>query len=259
MKKLILAILFILCLSFQASAWNPMVVTSGGEAATYPDIILDMNSEETWVVDTTYTADDPTECHDEDIIGAIAGGGFAEETGSPLSGASSFMWVGSYDRVTFTYTTSMSKGRIGAYLKIDSYNVDTEFLKLYNTGSPYQRAGFKMTADNTVTALFYDGSGGAQGIITSTNDFNTNDHYVEVAWDTTVGVDQDYVKLYVDGSLEATDDDEVFVTLDFNVFYIGNPNATTGAATVDRVRISTDPTRDLNALKTIDTLTGACP
>ena len=29
MKKLILSILFILCLSFQASAWNPMVVVSG--------------------------------------------------------------------------------------------------------------------------------------------------------------------------------------------------------------------------------------
>jgi len=30
MKKLILSILFILCLSFQASAWNPFVVVSGG-------------------------------------------------------------------------------------------------------------------------------------------------------------------------------------------------------------------------------------
>ena len=30
MKKLILSTLFILCLSFQASAWNPMVVVSGG-------------------------------------------------------------------------------------------------------------------------------------------------------------------------------------------------------------------------------------
>jgi len=33
MKKLILSILFILCLSFQASAWNPMVVVSGGAGA----------------------------------------------------------------------------------------------------------------------------------------------------------------------------------------------------------------------------------
>ena len=31
MKKLILSILFIFCLSFQASAWNPMVVVSGAE------------------------------------------------------------------------------------------------------------------------------------------------------------------------------------------------------------------------------------
>ena len=32
MKKLILSVLFIFCLSFQASAWNPMVVVSGGGA-----------------------------------------------------------------------------------------------------------------------------------------------------------------------------------------------------------------------------------
>ena len=34
MKKLILSILFILCLSFQASAFNPMIVVSGGGAAS---------------------------------------------------------------------------------------------------------------------------------------------------------------------------------------------------------------------------------
>ena len=33
MKKLILSILFIICLPFQASAWNPMVVVSGAGAA----------------------------------------------------------------------------------------------------------------------------------------------------------------------------------------------------------------------------------
>ena len=35
MKKLILSILFILCLSFQASAWNPFVVVSGGGISDY--------------------------------------------------------------------------------------------------------------------------------------------------------------------------------------------------------------------------------
>ena len=38
MKKLILSILFILCLSFQASAFNPMVVVSGGGAAVSYDL-----------------------------------------------------------------------------------------------------------------------------------------------------------------------------------------------------------------------------
>ena len=47
MKKLILSILFILCLSFQASAWNPMVVVSGGEScpgefcADWNDVAID--------------------------------------------------------------------------------------------------------------------------------------------------------------------------------------------------------------------------
>jgi len=41
MKKLILSILFILCLSFQASAWNPMMLLSGGVASCEAEYIYD--------------------------------------------------------------------------------------------------------------------------------------------------------------------------------------------------------------------------
>ena len=47
MKKPILSILFVICLSFQASAWNPMVVVSGGEScpgefcADWNDVAID--------------------------------------------------------------------------------------------------------------------------------------------------------------------------------------------------------------------------
>lgn len=45
MKKLILSILFILCLSFQASAWNPMVVVSGSGSAEPTDYSQDASCE----------------------------------------------------------------------------------------------------------------------------------------------------------------------------------------------------------------------
>ena len=52
MKKLILSILFIICLSIQASAWNPMVVVSGSSAESpcpsyYADAILSWDGDHT--------------------------------------------------------------------------------------------------------------------------------------------------------------------------------------------------------------------
>jgi len=45
MKELILSILFILCLSFQASAFNPMVVLSGSGSVSAPEITDDFSSD----------------------------------------------------------------------------------------------------------------------------------------------------------------------------------------------------------------------
>ena len=45
MKKPILSILFIFCLSFQASAWNPMVVVSGSSCLTVDDDFTGSNDD----------------------------------------------------------------------------------------------------------------------------------------------------------------------------------------------------------------------
>jgi len=48
MKKLILSILFIICLSFQASAWNPMALLTGsgcGNPSWYADAIISWNGD----------------------------------------------------------------------------------------------------------------------------------------------------------------------------------------------------------------------
>ncbi|MBW2003104.1 MAG: hypothetical protein JRI72_00605 [Deltaproteobacteria bacterium] len=51
MKRLILTLLFIFCLSFQSSAWNPMIVGSGSQVGSnrpsyYASAILSMNFED---------------------------------------------------------------------------------------------------------------------------------------------------------------------------------------------------------------------
>ena len=48
MKKLILSLLLILCLSFQASAWNPMIVTSGTAETSCPAYYQDTNVTFSW-------------------------------------------------------------------------------------------------------------------------------------------------------------------------------------------------------------------
>ena len=58
MKKLILSILFIICLSFQASAWNPMVVVSGGGEEATPSAC------------TSCTPGDPADIFCEDFEGS---------------------------------------------------------------------------------------------------------------------------------------------------------------------------------------------
>jgi len=60
MKKLILSILFILCLSFQASAWNPMVVVSGG-GSTPPDCSEDFAAGDTGDVASATDFDSETD------------------------------------------------------------------------------------------------------------------------------------------------------------------------------------------------------
>lgn len=256
-KSILLSILLVLCLSFQASAFNPLEVMGGKKASapTYPDIILDMNAEGTWSAGTSYTADGTGECA-EDTSGAI-NSAFVEETGSPLSGSSSFTWDTNYDFCTFDFTTSMTKGRIGSYLKIDLLAAGTEFLKIYNTAAPLGRIGFVMAASSYVQVLFFDGTTTVSDVISTTAVGTVA--YVEVAWDSTVGDGSDYVKIYVNGVLEDSSTALTLNGMDFTNFYPGNTGDLSGDATIDRVRISTDPLRDLNALKTTDILSGACP
>ena len=78
--RLILSIIFILCLSFQASAWNPMVVVSGGGVSGWSTDFVDC---------TAGNVDDQTgwETNRNDSDNADRGGDFVCSSGTAYRGA----------------------------------------------------------------------------------------------------------------------------------------------------------------------------
>lgn len=229
----------------------------------YSDIIFWANADGTWDAGTSYTLG-ATECSsltDADDACAI-NSDFVEETVAPLVGSSSFHIQGGWDYCTFEHTTAMPTGRIGFAIKFIS-GVDNSTITHFMDNDPVNRTGAFINSDDKVEAYIYDDNSQTTGVITTTSDYDANEHYGEVAWDYTVGAGSDYVKIYTDGSLEDTDatltiDEAMTLTL----LMLGINANIAGDYILDQVIISTDPDRDLNALKAVTdvtTLSGACP
>ena len=144
MKKLILSILFILCLSFQASAWNPMVVVSGGGA-----------------VDHCTT----TEC-------AGCDGQERMECGS-TDGNEELTWAtdAAGTTINFDYTTTVLSGTESLYLDGDAI-VSTTFA---DHTTIYVTAILRCQGSAT-QAFLYLGDGGTYGLALQA--LWVTDHYV---------------------------------------------------------------------------------
>jgi len=86
MKKLILSILFILCLSFQASAWNPMVVVSGTPASSSIDYSQDASCEGAYRMNVTNATEPDISVNSIDL--AQNGGDMPTNADDPYTEAS---------------------------------------------------------------------------------------------------------------------------------------------------------------------------
>ena len=186
MKKLILSILFILSLSFQASAWNPMVVVSGTSESA--GCVPEANIKFWWECETTtaeYSNDDST---------ATISGTAALTADADKSGTNGVDIAGGAGYYYFDHDTSGiggSEGRIGTWFYVNSgmgTNVPT-ILALFHGGDGSYKPSFyfhianssgyvKLTWDNNTAADINITSAGA---CVSTGNW----YWVEFWWDDT--------------------------------------------------------------------------
>ena len=234
----------------------------GKVTADYSDIVFWANAEGTWSVGTSYTlgAGECQSIGDGDNACAI-NSEFTEETGSPLQGASSFKIVGAYDRCSFDNTLAWTKGRIGALLYFPTGEIGYDPIFFFNN-SPANLIGFTTPTVETTRAFLRDNGTYTTTVTGTVTTYDTAAVFVEVAFDFTIGAGSDRLEIYENGSLT---DWDYFLTITDSMtisnFFLGTSNSS-GAVVYyfDQVMVSTDPTRDLNALKALSAAPlGACP
>jgi len=269
-KKLILFTLLSLCVALQASAWNPMITTSGtSAAATYPDIIFWMNGEGAWTTDPTdlYTLG-ASEC--TALAGAAAAcaitGLFTEVTADgEIIGDSSFKALNAYDRCLFAETTlPAAAGRIGIYTNFLSAGVTNTHIWTFYQNDPDSNFSLRHSGTDDITVIWREGGADIKAIATAVNTFDDTTHYVEVAWDTDNGAGSDCLALYVDGLVVGSEDCTLTLdgTITYDAFYVGNVLTGTGTTLMDNLIISNDYTREIYNSGLHDDLAkpaGACP
>lgn len=277
MKKLLLPVLlflWVLNLSSFAHTRMSMVIVAGHDIASadYSDIIQWLNLEGTWNADPCTNDGDydmgASECGFDTEI--FCGSDVSQESTSPLVGSYSARCSDTggnrYFRTDLHATGQQyDKGRMGIWVKHNSGNINSgTVMQLLWDNSPDNQFGLHWyDADQVEVYVRINGSVIINNsVISTTSDFETNGHYVEVAWDFSLGAGSDYVKLYVDGVLEDSDSTLSITDTDATVRYVycGQFNSTASDWIWDQCFFSTDPTRDFNALKNETSKpSGACP
>ena len=210
MKKLILSILFILCLSFQASAWNPMVVLSGGGVAT-----CDTSNIILW-----WRAEDPTlngDCTDDGVpyaccSGADAGtcdynagadtvwdlsGGAVIGTDAVKYGVNGLDIHNDYDTCMLDTPSATldDEGRIGFWIYINDFTDDAPIFVVYYNAANY----FRLRMDGTDELNVYWEDSDTVRTELTTNNANlalSTWYFIEFAWKTST----DIRKIYLNGT-----------------------------------------------------------
>ena len=258
MKKLILSILFIICLSFQASAWNPMVVVSGGGGTEdFSDIVFWINFEnysaaQTYTLHASndYTAfgdSTATFLNDAEInVGAALQGSYGLDcTDDDSSGSDRISFdMSSGERLAFA-----NKGRIGFY-----FNIPTDgfinFARLMAVSLDETNELFMQIAVDDELRVWWEESTGSTSGVISTSDSpitETVTYFVEFAWDSTQVNGSDYLEIWVNGVSKASSSELTMTAGNFTPIniLIGNSSDAEYKAFIDVVVFSTDINRDL--------------
>ena len=255
MKRLILSILFILCLSFQASAWNPMVVVNRGE--DFSDILFWINFEnysaaQTYTLHASndYTAfGDSTAYFSSDAIISLA---------SALEGSYGLdctdLTADGNDRIEFDISSGgldlANTGRIGFYLKVPTggwinYSKFSIGLRQDGTNEIY----LEMVNDDEIKITWEESTGPTTGSVETTDNPTISvdtTYFIEAAWDATPANGSDYLQIWVNGVSKAVSTAKTMTASQFTptVIQIGTGNANTDVY-LDVVVFSSDITRDL--------------
>lgn len=215
------------------------VHAAGGEP-TYPDIIYEWSCDS---LTAELSAGDTT---------ATAEAGAAINTTTYYQGTGSCGIGGSYQRFDFLLNNDdvidVDAGRIGMWVRVTTTGNSTIFNAEY--GSASNRIRVYMFGTNRI---YYDYVAGGTGVTytgTGNSAFTNNTwFFVEFAWNK--GSAGNDFQLFINGTSVSTNDTATgtWSKTSTGTFSIGDYEGNNAVFFIDRVRYSTDPTRDLYALR----------
>lgn len=188
MKKPILSILFILCLSFQANAWNPMVVVSGSGGAV--DLCTTMGASGTYEIwlNGEYSGDPEKACVDSgtpaDPTAITAGVAVA---GGKINGDSGFLFdaVDELARWAATSQTIEDDGTLEFNVILPATTTHDQGLALIYTGEENHITVYFNNADSQISVVR---EGNNQGKVYLGNGCNVTDaqtYHIIYTWQIT--------------------------------------------------------------------------
>lgn len=252
MRKLILSLLLILCLAFQASAWNIMIVGSGSEDFTDIEFWINFENYSAAQTYTLHASNDYSGFGDDT---ATFGDDAEVNVGAALQGSYGLDCVDDgadgVDFISFTMSSGArqafaNEGRIGLYAKIPTggWTNDTFIITVKEDATDTLSLHFDDTDELKFRWI-------TEYPVTTNSPISDNTlYFIEVAWDATPANGSDYVEIWVDG-VSKHSDSTLSMTADAIIpvlLQIGNVAANSGDTLYDVVVLSNDKTRDLHDL-----------
>ena len=261
MKKLILFTLFSLCIALQASAWNPMIMTSGSSAAAidYSDITLWVNFlNGPTSGSANYTILEGTTEHSAGDTTLLLSAGAVVSTTAKKDSNYGLYGVGAYDYGSLVPNAgdiiSDDEGRFGTWLRIQTWVVNALILTTQTDASNQIRLTIVGGSDSDIEFKSDYIYGGTSVTKTSTtfNGVENTWYFVETAWKQGAA-GSGYLDVLVDGVSIISDTTGTLgdMTGTINLLRVGENSDTASNLYFARILVSSDSTRDLDALSDI--------
>ena len=249
-RRLILSILFIICLSFQASAWNIMVVGSGNQSSAS----CDTSNVDLWWRCEALDFSATNGCNGGTGEDCAVSDDTAANNNCAINADASYFGTGtgldcptSNDYVSFStpLATMDDEGRLGLWIRITTWQDEAPFYTIYDDSQDLVR----LRMDGTDELEVYWRDNGTTRTALTTNNANLSTgifYFIEFAWKTSSNLRE----IYLNGTelTYAAGDGADISSFDGDVdtLYFGD---STSAASydvhMDNIIYSTDSTVDL--------------